>query len=225
MNQNHSSNPAIFAADQDFFSNEDAFLQETTYSDSKNGDFIIAQSKKVKPNQTQSYEEQIEALVNQLKINEEHHAKVLKEHQSILANKDRLVEEKKRALERINESHSKRVEQLIQSQQQALSSCRMQHHIEVAKLERQLQQQENEAKGIAVEQLLNNFEQEQHTLRVDCSPVPRQCQLDIKNTTHITNKNTPFTKPLCIPTSTISWPPPPPLSSLRKSSAVYSQEN
>ncbi|KAI8341867.1 hypothetical protein BC941DRAFT_466764 [Chlamydoabsidia padenii] len=175
----------------------------------------------------QSYQEQIETLLNQLKINEEYHAKALKEHQAILAEKEKLIQEKKAAIENIKRMHEKKLESMTLSQQQTLSSCRMQHEKETAKLKWRLEQQEKESKTTAVEQLLNDFEQEQHTLRVENTEThfnkALAPSLNMKIPT--TTKNTPYISTLYIPTYAISWPAPPPLSSLRKTSLVCSKED
>lgn len=152
----------------------------------------------------------------------------MKEHQSILVEKERQIQEKKEAIKCMRKLYDEQLEMLTRSQQETLSSCRMQYDMTAAKLKWRLEQQEKEAKHTAVEQLLNEFEQEQHTLRVSngtntffsapSPPPPTDHKL-------INAKNTPYIRPLYIPTHAVSWPAPPPLSSLRKSSMVCSEED
>jgi hypothetical protein len=151
----------------------------------------------------------------------------LKEQQSILVEKERQIQKKKDAIKNMRKLHDKQLELLTRSQQETLSSCRMQYDMAAAKLKWRLEQQEKEAKGTAVEQLLNEFEQEQHTLRISNEtstvfPAPRPPPTDYKPTSA---KNTPYISPLYIPTCAISWPAPPPLSSLRKTSVVCSKKD
>lgn len=166
------------------------------------------------------------------------HQESLRQHEIILDEKNQLLQEHQAILKEMQDAHQNEISKLQADQIKNILLLKQRHAKEVADIKARLEEAESKLLNNSkdgnnndqmmeeqLERVLKEFEQAEHSHPVQQQDDNNKMQHAAagKSPQHHHPKQQPWTSRF-LPTEAVSWPPPQPLSILRKTNNAYSQQ-